>query len=243
MRNRGAVRINPRRNAQRGSETCGRSGPTAEEFVQKCLAEKGDEYEKGGEYAPGTSPGRTREWDCSGLVYTKLQELGIDPPRTSTAQLNWCRENRTIIPLEQAIRTRGALLLREGHVAVSLGDGHTIEALGDEWGVGIFSATSNRTFTHGGLVPGLTYGGDRVLPAQDQPSPPPPTITRPTLRRGSSGSHVRSLQLRLKELDYNPGAVDGIFGSRTEQTVKDFQASRGLTADGIVGRQTWAALS
>lgn len=243
MKNRAAVRNNPRRKAQRRSETYGRSGPTAEEFMQKCLEEKGDEYEMGGEYAPGTSPDRTREWDCSGLVYTKLQELGIDPPRTSTAQLNWCRENNTIIPLEQAIQTRGALLLREGHVAVSLGDGRTIEALGEKWGVGIFSATSNRTFTHGGLVPGLTYGGNRVPPSQGQPSTPPPTTTRPTLKRGSSGSEVRFLQLRLKELGHDPGTVDGIFGSRTEQAVKDFQAYRGLTADGIVGRLTWAALT
>lgn len=243
MRNGQAVRNQGQGGAsRRRTGTYGKSGPTAEEFVQKCLAEEGDEYQWGGEYAPGTSPDRTREWDCSGLVYTKLLELGISAPRNSTAQLNWCRENGTIISLEEAIHTRGALLLREGHVAVSLGDGRTIEAMGEQWGVGIFSA-SNRTFTDGGLVPGLTYNGKRVSPAPAQPETPAQPGARPTLRSGSQGSDVRFLQQKLKDLGYDPGPVDGIFGPRTERAVRSFQAARGLAVDGIVGRRTWAALA
>jgi cell wall-associated NlpC family hydrolase len=214
-------------------------GPTAEEFVQKCLEEKGDEYEWGGEYAPGTPADETREWDCSGLVYTKLKELDIEPPRNSTAQLDWCRENGTLISVDEAIGTRGALLLREGHVAVSLGNGQTIEAMGEKWGVGVFSAY-DRTFTDGGLVPGLTYRGSRVPPGETEPKKPG---TRPTLRRGSSGESVRFLQTKLKQLGYDPGPIDGIFGPGTERAVKNFQADQGLMVDGIVGKQTWGALT
>ena len=36
--------------------------------------------------------------------------------------------------------------------------------------------------------------------------------------------------------------IDGIFGRHTESLVRDFQADRGLTADGIVGPRTWAEL-
>ena len=67
--------------------------------------------------------------------------------------------------------------------------------------------------------------------------------TRPTLRRGSSGSDVQFLQQGLKDLGYDPGPIDGIFGSLTERAVKDFQAANGLVVDGIVGKQTWAALT
>ena len=58
----------------------------------------------------------------------------------------------------------------------------------------------------------------------------------PTLKRGSKGSRVITLQ---KKLSLNP---DGIFGPLTEEAVKQFQKSKGLTADGIVGPLTWAAL-
>lgn len=62
------------------------------------------------------------------------------------------------------------------------------------------------------------------------------------LRRGSTGSEVTALQTRLKELGYNPGPVDGIFGRLTETAVIQFQRDRGLTPDGIVGPITYKAL-
>jgi hypothetical protein len=71
-------------------------------------------------------------------------------------QLPHCRQKGTIIPLEQAIRTRGALLFANGHVAISLGDGRTIEARGRAYGVGIFNARG-RSFHTGALIPGMKY--------------------------------------------------------------------------------------
>src|SRR6185295_17956962 len=66
--------------------------------------------------------------------------------------------------------------------------------------------------------------------------------SQPTVRRGSSGAAVSTLQGRLQSLRFDPGPVDGIFGSGTDSAVRAFQRSRGLQADGIVGPQTWAAL-
>ena len=60
----------------------------------------------------------------------------------------------------------------------------------------------------------------------------------------ASGSpQVRSLQRHLALAGYSPGAIDGLFGPRTQQAVHTFQTSHGLRVDGIVGPQTWAALS
>ncbi len=41
---------------------------------------------------------------------------------------------------------------------------------------------------------------------------------------------------------FDAGAADGIFGSRTDEAVRDFQAGAGLVVDGIVGRNTWEKL-
>lgn len=62
------------------------------------------------------------------------------------------------------------------------------------------------------------------------------------LKKGSRGDEVVTLQKKLKQWGYYDGAVDGVFGSGTEKAVQYFQRKNGLTADGIVGTKTAAAL-
>lgn len=61
-------------------------------------------------------------------------------------------------------------------------------------------------------------------------------------KKGTSGATVTEIQTRLKNWGYYSGDVDGVFGSATEKAVKFFQQKNGLTADGVVGAQTLAAL-
>lgn len=86
--------------------------------------------------------------------------------------------------------------------------------------------------------------------------PTPPTPSRPSsggsysvvtkdmplVRSGSRGEDVKTLQAQLNALGYDCGAVDGIFGAKTYNAVVKFQKDRGLAVDGIVGKNTWAAL-
>lgn len=62
------------------------------------------------------------------------------------------------------------------------------------------------------------------------------------LKRGSRGDEVVTLQKKLKQWGYYDGSVDGVFGAGTEKAVQYFQRKNGLTADGIVGTKTAAAL-
>lgn len=55
---------------------------------------------------------------------------------------------------------------------------------------------------------------------------------------GTRGSDVTRLQRHLKSAGFNPGGVDGIFGSKTKAAVLRFQRARGLSADGVVGPNT-----
>jgi peptidoglycan hydrolase-like protein with peptidoglycan-binding domain len=63
-------------------------------------------------------------------------------------------------------------------------------------------------------------------------------ITQRTLRRGSTGEDVETLQATLNSLGFGPIAEDGEFGSNTEAAVKRYQISRRLSADGILGPKT-----
>ncbi len=74
------------------------------------------------------------------------------------------------------------------------------------------------------------------------PPTPPPTSDCPTIQIGSVGDAVRKLQTRLKTLGFYISTVDGIFGSYTDTAVRQYQQSKGLTPDGIVGPYTWTSL-
>lgn len=63
-----------------------------------------------------------------------------------------------------------------------------------------------------------------------------------SLVRGDSGVRVRTLQISLKNLGFDPGPVDGEFGIRTEMAVKDFQIKNNLNPDGIFGQESENAL-
>jgi len=61
---------------------------------------------------------------------------------------------------------------------------------------------------------------------------------------GGRGSAVEDIQRRLLRLGYDlgPTGVDGVFLGRTREAVEAFQRTHGLSEDGVVGNETWAAL-
>ncbi|GAA0177677.1 M14 family metallopeptidase [Clostridium sediminicola] len=63
-----------------------------------------------------------------------------------------------------------------------------------------------------------------------------------TLKYGSRGPDVKKVQAVLNKIGYDVGAVDGVFGSKTEEEVKRFQRNFGLYPDGIIGTKTWSIL-
>ena len=73
--------------------------------------------------------------------------------------------------------------------------------------------------------------------------PGPATLAGcPVLRKGAQGNITKLLQEKLVSLGYSTNGVDGIFGSGTYSAVREFQKTRGLSADGIVGQNTWRKL-
>lgn len=82
----------------------------------------------------------------------------------------------------------------------------------------------------------LLFSG-KAMRAGETATPAPtavPVITS-TLKKGSRGDDVMTLQQRLTELDYYTGEISGYFGDETVAAVKSFQSRNALTVDGILG--------
>ena len=103
---------------------------------------------------------------------------------------------------------------------------------------GIFGAKTDRAVRW--------YQGDRGLTVDGTIGPRTwARLDPPTVRNGSRGQAVTMLQQLLTDFGYDPGGIDGEFGTDTESAVREFQtdlAHIGLEVDGIVGQRTWAAL-
>lgn len=125
---------------------------SALDFVNIALSQQGKRYRHGAEASPtDASPDA---FDCSELIEWCLRRVGVTGfPDGSAAQIARCQA----IPVDQALRTRGALVYKPGHIGISLGDStRTFEARKSSVPVGVFPAKDIR-WTRGGLIPGLRY--------------------------------------------------------------------------------------
>ena len=69
------------------------------------------------------------------------------------------------------------------------------------------------------------------------------STTGSVLKLNSQGTKVSQLQTDLKQLGYYYAEITGTFGEKTEAAVKDFQKKNGLSADGVAGANTLAAIA
>ena len=117
-------------------------------MVQYALAQNGKPY-GWGDSGPGS-------FDCSGLVQEATRHAGKTLGKPSASQWATCRAAGREISVRQALGIRGALLFRIGvgstnHVAISLGNGSTVEARGSAYGCGVFGGAASRTWTSAAL--------------------------------------------------------------------------------------------
>jgi hypothetical protein len=84
-----------------------------------------------------------------------------------------------------------------------------------------------------------TTGTTTTAPPATPAVAPAPTTT---LKPGDQGAQVVVLQKALKALGHSPGAIDGKYGPITKSAIASFQTDARLTADGIFGPLTLAAL-
>lgn len=125
-----------------------------------------------------------------------------------------------------------------------------VRAIGGDSGGGEGTTAVTTTQEPGGTAtettPTTPTETDGTTTTPETTSPDTTTDAVPTgtiLRSGASGDSVTALQQALTTLGFDPGTVDGKYGAATEQAVTAFQQSKDLTADGIAGPKTIAAIN
>ena len=201
--------------------------------------------------------------DCSGYIYVGLWACGygLVAPNTSWGLAAWCYGAGLEISVEEALRTRGAILFmgpnrglegwgNAGHVAISLGDGTCIET--PAWGIGVhgsgIDSALGREWTGAARIPGFDYldgAAPSQLPVASEPVEESPWVPV-ELAWGDGPKYgeedpapygptaVVDVQTRLEDLGFGTGGVDGEFGKGTLNALRQFQISRSLHQDNYV---------
>jgi hypothetical protein len=199
--------------------------------------------------APDPKVKNPKSFDCSGYTRWVFGRNGVYLPAGSWNQAIHGRNSGTLISIDQAIRTPGALLFMgpnngysgygpSGHVAISLGNGYTAEARGSAHGVGSWNARG-MSWTNACLVPGVTYSNPPInantVLKQDLIEK---VRAMKTVKMGSTGFDVKVWQCALNAAIGSSLIGDGQFGPQTNAATRDFQKFWRIAVDGIVGPQT-----
>ena len=168
--------------------------------------------------------------------------LPPDRARASTRYfMRDAQETGEIISIGEAAATPGALLLRipisgrSGMIAISDGEGGTIES------------SSSQTGINRGMINGRRWDFGLKLPWISYKSAPPMRYTPPDFVYRVRDPFiyeaiVGEIQTELLHRGFDPGPIDNFYGYMTEAAVRAFQLSLGLVVDGEVGDQTAKAL-
>lgn len=226
----------------------------------KAAANSATSY-KLGTFGNKTSNGK-RQWDCSGLLKGILWGYPSSGKYGSNGVLD--QNADTIISKCSGVSTNfsnivpGEIVWMKGHMGIYIGNGKVVEAT-PKWDNGVqvstcanvSSGSKSRKWTKHGKSPYIDYGTTVSTPAPEPSQPVDDWLNRlnaeiarqgfssyPTVKKGAKGGITRLIQERLNSVGFSLG-VDGIFGTATYNAVKVFQRNRGLSQDGIVGKNTW----
>ena len=187
----------------------------------------------GCKYYPGGA--KTRCFDCRGFTYWVMKQVGIEINGAgATSQwkndANWKAKGKIDdMPVGHVccVFMYNSEKDNMSHTGLYVGGGRIIHCSGEVK----TGKTTDKGWTHYAIPKGIE--GDVPVPT-----------TKPTLRKGATGPYVVECQEDLLKLGYDlsPYGADGKYGNTTIREVKKFQSVSGLTADGICGPLTWAAL-
>ncbi len=228
---------------------------TGQDLVKLGRKHAGEIYRLGA-FAPKDNPNWRGPWDCAEFAsWLAFQCTGnlvgctndlANPALADAYSGAWVRDAQAShrrVSIGQARATAGAVLIRQpgaagiGHVAISQGDGATIEAHSHLRGVTV-DRVDGRQWDLCMLIPGISYPDSLAAGVFTPPAGLVLSLRQPPMR----GQLVQALQEMLKARGFDPGVTDGVFGPHTAAAVLGFQLAEGLVPDGQAGPVTFARL-
>ena len=199
------------------------------EYLAKCYRKKWD-------------MSKSRAADCSGAEVAVLRDLGIIPKNADyncRTFMKKCNEDGKIVPLK-TLQPGDVVFNKKAeptHMATYVGyvDGESdmvVEFKGRDDGC-VRRKLSEGNWAIGGHLPDKWFEDDVMILTRVLKYVPEDLMR---------GDDVRQVQMQLQLAGYTPGVADGAFGKKTKIAVQAFQLDNGLTADGIVGKNTAEAL-
>ena len=197
---------------------------------------------------------KTRCFDCRGFSDWLLKMFGFDlEGEGATGQWNskknWCIKGDDMSAIPQGVIVNVFIWDSTNKNMKHTGIYYNGDTLECSNGVQLTSPMKKNRWTHWAVAKCFEKDmqNSPVEPPKtpvNEPAKENPSMSYKTIRRGNYGELVKQLQTKLQALGYNLGicGVDGDFGQATEKAVKAFQKAAGLTQDGVVGKNTWAAL-
>lgn len=180
-------------------------------------------------------------FDCRGYVNYIFDKAGVTITGAGcTTQWNTSKNWAEKGPISQMPKDKICCVFtgtdaKKEHVGIYLGDGSTIECSS---GVQYFKPMKTK-WKYYAIPNGLYNSVD--IPVKKPEEPQIDKTNYPTLRQGSKGDIVATMQEMLAKAGSSL-TVDGIFGSGTRSAVTAFQKKYGLETDGICGPKTWGKL-
>lgn len=204
-----------------------------------------------------------QSYDCAQLTRYSCKAAGQELVSGANSQWNktaWeAKGEIDTYPDEEGVifyhRNKSGIMT---HTGVNIGNGYAVEARGAKYGV-VKTKVADRTWTHWAVLPGVLNGSktpvdepkDEVKENIEEENKTAQKaeqgantvlVELNTLKNGSKGEQVKTVQRLFNAMGYDCGTVDGIFGMKTKNATISFQQSCELSADGIIGEKTWNAL-
>ena len=218
---------------------------TANDVINKALAEVGVKESPPNSnnvkfntfYYGKPVSGSSYPWCCT-FVWWVLSSCGIKIPKTAScmALAQWFKDNcmwhtnpqpGDVVFFHFKTNSRWT-----NHVGIVVGvKGREIET--------VEGNTSINSDDNGGAVMLRKRSYNIVGYGRPQYSNQTTSNIKPVLMRGSKGNYVRAWQTYLKQCGIDCGAIDGDYGKKTENAVREYQRLKNLPVTGVIDEDDW----